>query len=120
MINIGFLEGVKTSLHYRVANSSQQGCQIGRYTIFWAVFNIFWEIGQVGLIQRFVKFVCLVYTKWWIRCPLPAECGLSDLILLSDIRSYPDVVVSKAAEKALHGHLWYLTQEQAPRCLFSS
>ena len=74
---------------------------------------------QVGLLERFVTFVCLVYARWWIRCPLPAECGLSDLQLLKDIRSYPDDI-STAAEKALHLHLWYLTEEQAPRALFSS
>ena len=32
---------------------------------------------QVPLLERFVKFICIVYVKWWIRCPLPAECGLS-------------------------------------------
>ena len=74
---------------------------------------------QVGLLERFVTFVCLVYARWWISCPLPAECGLSDLQLLKDIRSYPDDI-STAAEKALHLHLWYLTEEQAPRALFSS
>ena len=41
---------------------------------------------QVPLLERFVKFICLVYAKWWIRCPLPAECGLTDLQLLKEIR----------------------------------
>ena len=41
---------------------------------------------QVVLIERFVRFVCLVHAKWWIRCPLPAECGLVDLQLLRAIR----------------------------------
>ena len=41
---------------------------------------------QVVLIERFVRFVCLVHTKWWIRCPLPAECGLVDLQSLRAIR----------------------------------
>ena len=75
---------------------------------------------QVVLIERFVRFVCLVHAKCWIRCPLPAECGLVDLQLLRAIRSFPDQVIALAAEKALLGHLWYLTQEQVPRCLFSS
>ena len=75
---------------------------------------------QIPLLERFVKFVCLVYVKWWIRCPLAAEAGLNDLQLLSTIRSYPDTTISKAVEQALHGHLWYLTEEQAPACLFSS
>ena len=75
---------------------------------------------QVGLVERFVRFVCPVYAKWWIRYPLPAECGLVDLQLLRAIRSFPDAVIALAAEKALLGHLWYLTLEQVPRCLFSS
>ena len=41
--------------------------------------------GQASLLERFVKFVCLVYIKWWIRCPLPAEAGISGLELLSRI-----------------------------------
>ena len=72
---------------------------------------------QLGLKE---SFVCLVYAKWWIRCPLPAECGLVDLELLRAIRSFPDEVIALAAERAFLGHLWYLTQEQVPRCLFSS
>ena len=71
------------------------------------------------LIEHF-KFVCIVYAKWWIRYPLPAECGLLDLQLLREICLFPDNVISIAAEKALLRHLWYLTLEQAPRCLFSS
>ena len=75
---------------------------------------------QLGLLERFVKFICVVYAKWWITCPLPAECGLADLQLLEAFRAYPDKTIATAAEKALHLHLWYLTPEQTPRCLFSS
>ena len=75
---------------------------------------------QASLLERFVKFVCLVYIKWWIRGPFPAEAGISNLELLSRIRSFPDEVISKAAEKAFHNHLWYISEEQAPASLFSS
>ena len=75
---------------------------------------------QAALIERFVKFISLVFVKWWIRCPLAAESGLVDLQLLSDIRAYPDKTVATAAERALHNHLWYLTEELAPLSLFSS
>ena len=74
---------------------------------------------QASLLEKFVKFVCLVYIKWWIRCPLPAEAGISNLELLSRIRSLPDELISKAVEKAFHNHLWYIS-EQAPASLFSS
>ena len=69
------------------------------------------ELGKDAVIMtprqvvRFVRFVCLVYAKWWIRCPLPAECGLVDLELLRAIRSFPDEVIALAAERAFLGHL---------------
>ena len=43
---------------------------------------------QASLVERFVKFVCLVHIKGWIWCPLPAEAGISDLELLSRIPLY--------------------------------
>lgn len=83
-------------------------------------FNRIMTLTQAALIGRFVKFVALVYTKWWIRCPLIAESGILDLELLSDIRAYPDKVIATAAENALKRHLWYLTEEISPVCIFSS
>ena len=89
--------------------------------------KIFAEVGnrimtpqQAVLIERFVKFVALVYVKWWVRCPLVCESGLVDLELLRDIRAFPDDTVRKAAESAFKGHMWYLTEELSPVCLFSS
>ena len=90
--------------------------------------KIFSELGptkvmtphQAELIERFVKFICLVYIKWWVRCPLVCESGLVDLELLKDIREYPDRTVAAAAEKGLRLQLWYLTQELSPLAMFSS
>ena len=90
-------------------------------------YKIFKELGvrimthaQADLIERFVKWACLVWVKWWIRCPLVAEAGLVDLEQLHDIRSYPDPTIARATERSLHLHLWYLTQELSPLALFSS
>ena len=82
--------------------------------------NMIMTTHQAELLERFVKFVCLVYVKWWVRCPLVCESGIVDLELLSDIRNYPDKIISTAAENALKRHLWYLTEELAPLALFSS
>ena len=82
--------------------------------------NVVMTKKQAKLIERFVKFISLVYIKWWIRCALAASSGLVDLQLLADIGSYPDKTVATAAEGALHNHLWYLTEELAPLALFSS
>ena len=63
--------------------------------------------------------MCLVYCKWWIRCPLPASAPLNDLDLLVSIANYPDKIVAEAAMKAVKRHLWYLTEEMVPLALFS-
>ena len=59
--------------------------------------NMIMTTHQAELLERFVKFVCLVYVKWWVRCPLVCESGIVDLELLSDIRNYPDKIISTAA-----------------------
>ena len=67
--------------------------------------NLIMTQQQAVLIERFIKFISLVFVKSWIRCPLAAESGLVDQQLLSDIRAYPDKTVATAAERALHKHL---------------
>ena len=56
---------------------------------------------QAVLVGRFIKFVALVYIKWWVRCPLIAERGIVDLEMQEDIRIYPDETVATAAENAI-------------------
>lgn len=75
---------------------------------------------QAELIERFVKFVALIYVKWWVNCPLPADCPINDLEFLKSIQEYPDNVIALAAEKAFRNHLWYLTQELVPLAIFST
>ena len=75
---------------------------------------------QMKQLERFVKFVSLVYCKWWIRCPLTASAPINDLELISEIENYPDEVISEAALKAVKHHLWYLAQEMVPLALFSN
>ena len=42
---------------------------------------------QAILIERFAKFICLPYIKWWVRCALVCESGLVDLEFFKDIRA---------------------------------
>ena len=69
---------------------------------------------------RFVKFIVLIYVPWWVTCPLPADSPINDLKLLKDIQNYPDDTISSSAEKKVHLHSWYLTEEMVPLALFSS
>ena len=77
-------------------------------------------VDQANLMERFVKFICLPYIKWWVRCALVCESGLVDLEFLKDIRAWPDRQVAEAAEKGLKLQAFYLTQELSPLALFSS
>ena len=45
---------------------------------------------QLKQIQRFVKFVALVYCKWWIRCPVSEDAPVNDLDLIEALQKYPD------------------------------
>ena len=82
--------------------------------------NLITTLKQVNLIERFVKFVSLIYVKWWVKCPLAADSPINDLEFLSSIKSYSDNTISSAAEKAIKNHLWYLTEELVPLAIFSS
>ena len=74
---------------------------------------------QIERIGRFVKFVSLIYIKWWVKCPVSVDSPINDLAFLTSIRSYSDCVISSAAEKAMQNHMWYLTEELVPLSLFS-
>lgn len=75
--------------------------------------------GQLSKLQRFVRFILLVYVPWWITCTHPADAPVNDLQLLRSIQSYNDEVISTSALKAFRNHLWYLTEELVPLSLFS-
>ena len=65
---------------------------------------------QLALIERFVQFICCVYTA-------PAI----DLQPLQDLEAYRqiDEGVTKIAVKAFKNHLWYMTAELVPLAPFS-
>ena len=44
-------------------------------------------VDQANLMERFVKFICLPYIKWWVRCSPVCESRLVDLEFLKDIRA---------------------------------
>ena len=66
---------------------------------------------QAEKLERFVKFICLVYVPWWITCPVARDSPINDLNLLKSVRNYPDQLIATKAEKVFRNHLWYLTEE---------
>ena len=79
------------------------------------------SVGQLEKLQRFANFAVLVYIPWWMKSPLVADAPFNDLKLLRSISNYASIDEQRgaAAMKALSRHLWYLTEELVPLCLFS-
>ena len=76
---------------------------------------------QVEKLTRLCKFVVAVYVLWWITCASATDAAEHDLLLLKVISSYKEVdgQIAETAFIAFQRHLWYLTEEMLPLCLFS-
>ena len=77
---------------------------------------------QVEKLARLCKFVVAVYIPWWITCGSGPDAAEHDLLLLKLISSYRkiDKQIAKTAFEAFERHLWYLTEEMLPLCLFNT
>ena len=76
-------------------------------------------VDQLAKLQRFVKFVVLVYIPWWITCSQSSDAPVNDLKLLKMIHGHDDKVMSRSAATAFSRHYWYLSEELVPLALFS-
>jgi len=61
-------------------------------------------------VKELALFVSLVYVRFWHEAPLPIRAPLNDLLLLEELRKYPNMVVTKAASTAFGRHLWYISE----------
>ena len=77
---------------------------------------------ELRSIRRFATFVALVYMEHWFRSPNSTSAPHNDLILMKKLRKYREIdsEVAKCAEKAMAGHLWYLSEHLVSLALFSS
>ena len=77
---------------------------------------------QLKKIVRFVQFIVFCYVPWWLTAPSPAAAPANDIRLINTLLKFKSVddVVASAALRAVKLHLWYLTPELLPLCLFSS
>ena len=78
--------------------------------------------GQLEKLETFMQFVVFCYVPWWITAPVAAAAPLNDLKLIESVNNYKKInlQISNAAHKAIGLHMWYLTQELVPLCLFDS
>lgn len=77
---------------------------------------------QQKKLVKFVNFIVAVYVPWWVTCGSATDAAEHDIIFLKAVKEYEDIdpQVSHAALVAFCRHLWYLTPELLPLCLFSS
>ena len=76
---------------------------------------------EKALLERFVHFGALLYTKPWLSVPLATEAPAQDLQLWYNLKRYEqiDFQIGTAARKVLENHLWYLSDELVGLPLFS-
>ena len=72
-------------------------------------------------LKKFVNFAALVYVPWWLTSTESSDSPINDFTLVKNISNYSDIDkdCSESALMSLNNHLWYLTPELLPFCLFS-
>lgn len=74
---------------------------------------------QLRGLQRFGRFVCLVYLEAWYTCRSAADAPFNDIKLQMQIRDYDDTELVRVGLKMLKRHSWYVSPEMATAVLFS-
>ena len=71
---------------------------------------------------QFTNFCVFVYVPWWITSPLASQAPMNDIKFMQQLFAYDGVDSScaSAALNAVSRHLWYLTGELIPLCLFDN
>ena len=73
-------------------------------------------------LQRFCKFVSLLYVQYFLTCNFATEAVGNDRSLFRKLQRYKaiDPEVAELATKVLLDHSWYFTEPNIGLCLFSS
>ena len=71
---------------------------------------------------QFMNFCVLVYVPWWITSSVASQAPINDLHFMQQLFACADVdkLCTSTALNAFSHHLWYLTGELIPLCLFSN
>ena len=75
---------------------------------------------QIQKIERFTKFVAVIYCPWWFQCMLGTSAPRSDLEFVKQLDKYRSIdrSIAESAIKAFQRHTWYLTAEMCPLALW--
>ena len=75
---------------------------------------------QLQDLQRFNRFVILVYIQSWYSCSLAVDAAFNDIALIHRLQEYDDVELSRVGLRMMVRHSWYLSPELASLALFSN
>ena len=75
---------------------------------------------ELVAIQRFNRFVVLVYIQSWFTSRSAVDAAANDIRLISRLKSLDDNNLKSAGLKPIQRHSWYLSPEVATLDLFSS
>ena len=64
-------------------------------------------------LQRFNKFVVIVYIQSWYTCRSAADAAVNDIDLIKRMDAFDDDCIRATGPKAMLRHSWYLGQELA-------
>ena len=75
----------------------------------------------IDLYERFCHFSALIYVPWWLCASKGIDAPVNDLEFWKLLHHYMkvDKGMAIAALVSLARHLWYLSEELAPLCIFS-
>ena len=65
---------------------------------------------QLQGIQRFNRFVILVYIQSWYSCSLAVDAAFNDIALIHRLLEYNDLELSRVGLRMMVRHSWYFSQ----------
>ena len=71
-------------------------------------------------VQRFNRFVVLVYIKSWFTSKQATDAAVNDIQLITRLNSFDDEKIKCTGLNAIKRHSWYLSPELANLALFSN
>ena len=75
---------------------------------------------ELQALQRFNRFVVLVYLQSWFTSRCVVDAPVNDIRLIGRLRAFDDKGIQNAGLKMMIRHSWYLSPELATLALFSA
>ena len=77
------------------------------------------EDGDLELYERFLMFCALYYIPYFLSASIGVDAPYNDLEFWNTMKSFSDKEIADAAIMTQERHMWYITEELTPLCLFS-